>query len=106
MDAHQRELEEALKRQDKERTKKIDDLRKKLAERRRRREAELRAKHVQEVSQYTKDILAFCSIPKYLFKIAYWIEVIRVLRSLLISWSGLKLQKDCQMFCAKYFMFK
>ena len=49
MDAHQREVEASMRRQDRERDEKMNALRKKLAERRRKREAALKAKHAQEV---------------------------------------------------------
>ena len=49
MDAHQREMADAMRRQDRERDEKMNSLRKKLAERRRKREAALKAKHAQEV---------------------------------------------------------
>ena len=49
MEAHQRQMADALRRLDRERDEKTNALRKKLAERRRKREAELRARHAQEV---------------------------------------------------------
>ena len=55
IDAHQREMENAMRRQDRERDEEMNALRKKLAERRRKREAALKAKHAQEVRVYIKE---------------------------------------------------
>ncbi len=49
MDAHQREIEEALRKQELLRNDQAQKIRSKMAERRRKREAKLRDKHVQEV---------------------------------------------------------
>ena len=49
MDAHQRELADTMRRQDRERDDQMAALRKKLAERRRKREQEMRSRHAQEV---------------------------------------------------------